>query len=417
MGVVTWSPRRQGRRVGGASPRRALGEVASVAVLLTAVTLGVHAHLCDEPVTGQVLLLAGALLVASWLVESVHVPVGLDRVGRVQLMSGVNAVLLPAAVLLPPTLFVVVGVGSALPLLRGVGVVGTLSRGAIRASQMCAAALALYATGPWQAEIIDVGTWMELRAVLSLILAGAVMLVAESLLEAGWLRVGEGLLPEDVRWFAPRAIVAETPEVAIGSLAVVLMAAPAAIVLLVPLFLLENRMLRAHAAHLCGYRDGKTGLLTLTAFDDLATGELSRARRTGQPVAVLMLDVDGLKRVNRTKGHLAGDRVVIAVADLLMTHSRREDLVCRFGGDEFCVMLPGASLGDASLVAERIRVAARGPDIAGLPGAAHLSMSAGVAVAEPSDDVTTLLSRADEGLLAAKQRGGNRVRVVAPQPA
>ena len=127
-----------------------------------------------------------------------------------------------------------------------------------------------------------------------------------------------------------------------------------------------------------------------------------------------MLDVDGLKTVNRTLGHLAGDRVVITLSQVLLRSSRQEDLVCRFGGDEFCLLLPGAGVEQAALVAERIRATAEGTEVTGPAPTARLSVSVGVAVAGPGDDITSLLGRADEGLLRAKHAGGNRVRVVEP---
>lgn len=395
------------------NPQRALILLSLAAVVAVGAALIGHGS-CTAEVTGQVRLLTGALLAAGLLVETVRVPSGLDRVGRVRLMSGINAVLLPAAVLLPPGLFLVVGVGSVLPFLRTRGVVGALTEACVRAAQMSAAAVAFYWVDPGVAEVPEVGEWMSAESIVALIAAGLAMLVVESLLEALSLRVGEGLLPEDVPWLDGRGLVRDTPEVAIGALACVLMPVPAAIVLLVPLFLLENQMLRAHAAQLCGFRDGKTGLLTLTAFDELAQGEMSRARRTGQPVAVVMLDLDGLKTVNRTHGHLAGDRVVIALAQLLLRSCRQEDLVCRFGGDEFCLLLPGAGVDQAALVAERIRATAQGTEVSGLAPGARLSVSVGVAVAAVDDDITSLLGRADEGLLRAKGAGGNRVRVVEP---
>jgi hypothetical protein len=92
---------------------------------------------------------------------------------------------------------------------------------------------------------------------------------------------------------------------------------------------------------------------------------MARAARTDPPVAALMMDLDGLKEVNRTLGHLAGDRGIAAVGQLLQSVCRREDLVCRFGGDEFCLLLPGVSLEQAALVAERIRFTAQETVVAG----------------------------------------------------
>ncbi len=162
------------------------------------------------------------------------------------------------------------------------------------------------------------------------------------------------------------------------------------------------------------YRDAKTGLLTLTAFDDLAARELARARRTSAPVSLIMMDLDGLKAINTERGHLAGDGAIAALARLLLANCRQEDLVCRFGGDEFCLLIPGAGLEQAELVAERIRFTAMGTRDSSLADARTLSVSVGVAVATGRDDVVSLLNRADSGLAEAKRAGGNRVRVVEP---
>lgn len=391
---------------------RAILELGLAAAVLGSVALWVHDRTCQWPIDSQARLLAGALLVASWLVETVRVPVGLDRVGRVRSMSGVNAVLLPAAILLPPQLFIIVGLGSVIPIVRQAGPAGALGEALIRVVHMSAAALVFHAASPGGAEMVDVGQVMSARTVVGLVLAGLTMLVVESVCVTRALRLGEGLLPGDVPWLPVRDVVADTPEVAIGALACVLVASPAALVLLVPLFLLEHQMLRAHAARLGSYRDAKTGLLTLTAFDDLAARELSRARRTGEPVSLLMMDLDGLKAINTAQGHLAGDRAIGALARLLLANCRQEDLVCRFGGDEFCLLIPGAGLEQAELVAERIRFTAMGTRDTGLGAGRTLSVSVGIAVATGRDDVVSLLNRADAGLREAKLAGGNRVRVV-----
>jgi diguanylate cyclase (GGDEF)-like protein len=125
-----------------------------------------------------------------------------------------------------------------------------------------------------------------------------------------------------------------------------------------------------------------------------------------------MMDLDGLKAINTERGHLAGDRAIAALARLLLSNCRQEDLVCRFGGDEFCLLIPGAGLEQAELVAERIRFTAMGTRDAGLGDGRTLSVSVGVAVATGRDDVVSLLNRADSGLGEAKRAGGNRVRVV-----
>lgn len=399
----------------GVTPRHARGylelglgfAVLDLAALATSPLQG-------EPLDGQLLLLAGALLVASWLVDSVNVPAGLDRAGRFLSLSGVNALLFPAAILLPPSMFVAVAIGTELPALARSGWYTPVVNGCIRAMQMCAASITFYSI----CDTFDPSegpTELGLVTISALVAAGVAMLVVESLAVGRVLRVEGGLLPEDLPLLEVRDLLRSSPDIAIGALACILLAtAPAAVVLLVPLFLLQRRALRAHAARLGNHRDAKTGLLTYPVFLDLARRELARARRTEQPVAMLMLDVDGLKQVNTRHGHLAGDRLISEMGLLLQRNCREEDLVARFGGDEFCVLLPGADQAGAVCAGERIRSRAERTTVLGTDPPVFLNVSIGATEVVEGDDVNAVLTRADRGLRAAKQRGRNRIEVVAP---
>jgi diguanylate cyclase (GGDEF)-like protein len=99
----------------------------------------------------------------------------------------------------------------------------------------------------------------------------------------------------------------------------------------------------------------KTGLYNMRHFQSVLSQELHRAGRFNRPVAVLMIDVDHLREINTTRGHLAGDRALKAVAGSLQAATREYDVAARFGGDEFCVVLPETELEGALVVAERIR--------------------------------------------------------------
>ncbi len=103
------------------------------------------------------------------------------------------------------------------------------------------------------------------------------------------------------------------------------------------------------------FRDHKTGLLNSRGFDQAAEEEFSRARRFGRPLAVLLCDIDDLREINNTHGHLEGDAALVALADAFRTELRSYDLCARFGGDEFVVVLPETSQEDALHVAERIQ--------------------------------------------------------------
>lgn len=156
--------------------------------------------------------------------------------------------------------------------------------------------------------------------------------------------------------------------------------------------------------------DSLTGLLNRRAFMKLAERELSMSARTAQSVSCVMLDLDYFKQVNDSFGHLAGDAVLQAVAEELQVCGREYDLVCRYGGEEFCIVLPNTPESGAASVAERLRhaVAEQRFDKTG----EGLSITASFGVAEwsgPTDELVDIIDRADQALLRAKKAGRNCV--------
>lgn len=159
--------------------------------------------------------------------------------------------------------------------------------------------------------------------------------------------------------------------------------------------------------------DEVTGLMNRTELLE-RLGELPRrARRSGTELAVLFCDVDGLKVVNDTYGHLAGDLVLRSVADRVVSAVRTDDLVARIGGDELLVVLVGVhDLDQAVEVAEKLRASVSRP--LAVDGAALVpSLSIGVALALPGDGPEVLLARADAAMYAAKRAGRDRVATAA----
>jgi len=161
--------------------------------------------------------------------------------------------------------------------------------------------------------------------------------------------------------------------------------------------------------------DGLTGVANRRAFDDLLLREWRRQARTGQPLAVIMIDVDHFKQFNDTYGHGAGDtclkQVTLAAEGAMQ---RPADIIARYGGEEFVALLPDTALEGAMAVAEGIRAAVVTLEIphAGSRAASQVTVSLGVACMTPEvdKDPDTLLKAADAQLYAAKSEGRNRAK-------
>jgi diguanylate cyclase (GGDEF)-like protein len=154
--------------------------------------------------------------------------------------------------------------------------------------------------------------------------------------------------------------------------------------------------------------DALTGLANRRAFTERLGGEIDRARRSGQPLSLLLIDIDHFKRLNDTLGHLEGDAALVIVAKILADGRRVEDLVSRFGGEEFAMVLPGAGAEDAHMVAERLRSAVE-EGTAGAPAACTISIGH-ASLPDDAAEARALIAAADRALYDAKGAGRNRVR-------
>ncbi|TCK24945.1 GGDEF domain-containing protein [Pseudonocardia endophytica] len=220
--------------------------------------------------------------------------------------------------------------------------------------------------------------------------------------------------------------ILEGATLCLGVLAsVVVLRQPALVLLVLPPLLVLHRAVLIRQLEERADTDAKTGLLTSSAWRGRANRALQRAARTRTSVAVLILDLDHFKTVNDNHGHLAGDEVLSAVAGTLLREVRDGDLVGRFGGEEFVVLLGGLPLAEAGRVqshaaAERIRRTVRMLEVeidtpAGPLRIGDLSVSVGAALSESDGHtVDELMQVADFALYAAKRAGRNQVRIGRP---
>ena len=156
--------------------------------------------------------------------------------------------------------------------------------------------------------------------------------------------------------------------------------------------------------------DSLTGLMTQHCFYESLDKEWHRTQRFHLPLSCVMLDLDFFKQVNDVHGHPAGDSVLKPVAELLVDNCRASDSVCRYGGEEFCVMLPETTEADAALWAERVR--ARLAALRSPMGLRDLRLTGSFGVAQSRADTQNseeLVDLADQALLCAKRMGRDRV--------
>jgi len=157
--------------------------------------------------------------------------------------------------------------------------------------------------------------------------------------------------------------------------------------------------------------DALTNLSNRHAMQEIFPREINRCMQSNQPVSLVMIDVDRFKSFNDKFGHVAGDRVLSAVAKILQNQFRPRDLLVRFGGDEFAVLLPGINEPDAMTIADRVRQSVSGDTESSTDSLIQIpvEISMGVAEMEENSSFEALLKAADQALYRAKNAGRNTV--------
>ena len=170
----------------------------------------------------------------------------------------------------------------------------------------------------------------------------------------------------------------------------------------------QQQLAAVHAEHLARH-DPLTALYNRRAFLELATPTWNGAAQQNRPLSLVVMDIDHFKRINDQHGHEVGDRTLVEAATLLSSLCRKTDIVARWGGEEFVVMLPEMDATEATRFAERIRQAVLGMRVRAAAGPIALTASFGVAERAQQTDLQGLIAAADRRLYEAKNQGRNRI--------
>jgi diguanylate cyclase (GGDEF)-like protein/PAS domain S-box-containing protein len=162
--------------------------------------------------------------------------------------------------------------------------------------------------------------------------------------------------------------------------------------------------------------DPLTGLLNRRRFLEQAESEFLRSQRYRHELAMVMLDIDHFKTINDTHGHFVGDQVLVALSRATANLLRATDILGRWGGEEFVILMPETPLAGAAILAERLRELLARLTVDTAAGTLHFTISAGVAArGGPDAGITDIMHRADTALYAAKHHGRNRIQVLAAE--
>jgi len=157
--------------------------------------------------------------------------------------------------------------------------------------------------------------------------------------------------------------------------------------------------------------DPLTGILNRRAMLEQLKHQEARYHRNKDPFVILLIDLDHFKNVNDTYGHDAGDKALIEVAEHLLKNTRNQDVVSRWGGEEFLILLPDTGLQGGSVLAEKVRQDIQAHDFTAGEKSVRLTLSMGIAAYREGMTLTGCIKAADAALYRAKRRGRNRVEL------
>src|SRR5579859_2609670 len=321
------------------------------------------------------------------------------------------AFLIPAALLLPPQLVALVGLAAHVPEWLKYRYAWYIQ--SFNICNYSIGAMAAWATARGLVAFTHTGADYGLRLAVTGMAAAVVFVALNHLLLAPMLHYARGHSYRETGLFEFENLASDLVLASLGvGVAGLWHYAPALIPFtMMPLFLI-HRSLAVPQLEEEARVDAKTGLFNARHFGEALAAEFARSARSGRSLSVVMADLDLLRDVNNTYGHLAGDIVLKSVADVFLDGLREYDLAARFGGEEFSILLPGTGREEAMEIADRLRaaVAAAGIRVSGSSEPIRATVSVGVATfPEDAGDPNQLIHQADLAVYRAKVQGRNRV--------
>ena len=395
---------------GTESPRlapKAAGYFFVVAAITIAVTVPLLSHLSPHTPGWATFLILGAIAAVAQLF--------VVRTPRNQSYHTTIVFLIPAVMLLPPELIVLIGVVQHIP-----EWLKNRSAWYIQIFNICNWTLSMLAAYAAFHGVLRLAPASDVEYALAGLSAAASMVAVNHLLMAPMLHLARGHSLRESGLFSFPSL---STDLVLAMLGVAMAAFWATNPWLIPFavapLLLIHRSLSVPQLQEEARVDPKTGLFNARHFGLALNEEIVRAQRFDRPLALIMADLDLLRDINNSYGHLAGDAVLKGIAEVFRTHLRHYDVPARFGGEEFSILLPETSPEEALEIAERIRkeVSERTFDVETSSQPIRATVSIGVA-AYPRDgnDSNELIHQADLAVYRAKLQGRNRVLDATSEP-